>query len=241
WVPECGAPGGYVRYPLEPLLGIIRIEAARAGCIVVGEDLGSVPRSLRRRLTDAGLLGCAVMQFETGEHGFRPPRHYHPASLASAGTHDTPTLKGWWSGRDIALRHRLGQTTEKERTASLAARAAERGALGRLLVEEGHAPPDFDPGAPPPVADDATIVAVHALLARAGSKLLAVQFDDALGIVEQQNLPGTIDEHPNWRRRYPVTVEALAGDPGLDAIATVVGSRGNCGSGGNTVRTEVRQ
>ena len=226
WVPEFGAPGGYVRYPLEPLLGLIRIEAARAGCIVVGEDLGSVPRGLRRRLAEAGLLGCAVMQFETGEHGFRPPRHYHPASLASAGTHDTPTLKGWWSGRDIELRHRLGQSTEKDRTASLAARTAARGALGRLLVEEGHAPRDLDSGTPPAEADDATVVAVHALLAGAGSSLLAVQLDDALGIAEQQNLPGTIDEHPNWRRRCPVTVEALADDPRLAAVASVVGSRG---------------
>ena len=239
WVPECGAPGGYVRYPLEALLGLVRIEAARAGCIVVGEDLGSVPRGLRRRLAEAGLLGCAVMQFETGEHGFRPPRHYHRASLASAGTHDTPTLKGWWSGRDIELRHRLGQTAEKDRTASLAARDAERGALGRLLVEEEHAATGLDPAAPPLEADDATVVAVHALLAGAGSSLLAVQLDDALGIVEQQNLPGTIDEHPNWRRRYPVAVEALADDPGLAAIATVVGSRGNCGSGGNAARTKV--
>ena len=241
WIPECGAPGGYVRYPLEALLGLIRIEAARAGCIVVGEDLGSVPRGLRRRLAEAGLLGCAVMQFETGEHGFRPPRHYHPASLASAGTHDTPTLKGWWSGRDIELRHRLGQTTEKDRTASLAARAAERGALGRLLVEEGHAPPDLDPGTPPPEADDPTVVAVHALLADAGSSLLALHLDDVLGVVEQQNLPGTIDEHPNWRRRYPVTVEALAGDPGLAAMASVVGSRGNSVSNRNPVGKEVRR
>ena len=239
WVPESGAPGGYVSYPLEPLLALVRIEAARAGCIVVGEDLGSVPRGLRRRLADAGLLGCAVMQFETDECGFRPPRHYRPASLASAGTHDTPTLKGWWSGRDIELRHRLGQTTAKDRTAALAARAAERGALCRLLVEEGHAPPGFDPVAPPLEADDATVVAVHALLAGAGSSLLAVQLDDALGIVEQQNLPGTIDEHPNWRRRYPVAVEAIADHPGLAAIATVIGSREDSDSSGKPVRTEV--
>ena len=226
WVPACGEPGGYVRYPLEPLLGLIRIEAARAGCIVVGEDLGSVPRGLRRRLADAGLLGCAVMQFETDEHEMRPPRHYHPVSLASAGTHDTPTLRGWWSGRDIELRYGLGRTTEKERAAALAARAAERGSLCNLLVEEGHAPPNLDPAAPPLEADDATVVAVHALLAGAGSALLCIQLDDALGMVEQQNLPGTIDEHPNWRRRYPVAVEALAGDPGLAAVARVVGSRG---------------
>ncbi|MDE0408414.1 MAG: 4-alpha-glucanotransferase [Alphaproteobacteria bacterium] len=225
WVPESGAPGGYVRYPFESLLALVRIEAARAGCIVVGEDLGSVPRGLRRRLAGAGLLGCAVMQFETAEHGFRPPRRYRPASLASTGTHDTPTLRGWWHGRDIELRHNLGRTTARERTAALAARAAERRALCRLLAEEGHAPPDLDPAAPSLEADDATVVAVHALLAGAGSSLLCVQLDDALGMVEQQNLPGTIDEHPNWRRRYPVAVEALAGDPGLAAIASVVGSR----------------
>ncbi|MCY4220507.1 MAG: 4-alpha-glucanotransferase [Thiotrichales bacterium] len=224
WVPEGGAPGGYVRYPLAPLLGLVRIEAARAGCIVVGEDLGSVPPDLRRRLADAGLLGCAVMQFETDEHGFRPPRHYRSASLVSAGTHDTPTLKGWWSGRDIELRHRLGRTTEKERTAALAARATARGDLGRLLVKEGHAAADLDPDATPPEADDAPVVAVHALLADADSALLAVLLDDALGVVEQQNLPGTVDEHPNWRRRYPVAVEALADDPGLAAIARVMGT-----------------
>lgn len=241
WVPACGAPGGYVRCPLEPLLGLVRIEAARAGCIVVGEDLGSVPRGLRRRLADAGLLGCAVMQFETDNCGFRPPRRYRPASIASAGTHDTPTLKGWWSGRDIELRHHLGRTTEKDRTVSLAARATARGDLGRLLVEEGHAPADLDPGAPPPEAGDATVVAVHALLAGAGSALLAVQLDDAMGIAEQQNLPGTIDEHPNWRRRYPVAVETLAGDPGLAAIASVVGSRGNSVSNREPVGREVRR
>ena len=249
WVPESGAPGGYVRYPFESLLALVRIEAARTGCIVVGEDLGSVPRGLRRRLAGAGLLGCSVMQFETDGHEIRPPRHYRPASLASAGTHDTPTLRGWWSGRDIELRHDLGRITarehtaalaarvvgerkfldsqrpEKERKAAFAARATARRTLCRLLVEEGHAPPDLDPAAPPLEADDATAVGVHALLAGAGSSLLAVQLDDALGMVEQQNLPGTIDEHPNWRRRYPVAVEALAGDPGLAAIARVVGSR----------------
>ena len=241
WAPESGAPGGYVSYSLEALLALVRIEAVRTGCIVVGEDLGSVPRGLRRRLADAGLLGCSVMQFEKDAHGFRPPRLYRRTSLASAGTHDTPTLRGWWSGRDIELRHSLGQITAKDRTAALAARAAERGALCRLLVEEGHAPPDLDPAAPPAHADDATVVAVHALLSGAGSSLLAVQLDDALGVVEQQNLPGTIDEHPNWRRRYPVAVEALADNPGLAAIAAVVGSREDSVSDGKPVGTEVRQ
>ena len=241
WVPESGAPGGYVSYPLEPLLALVRIEAARAACVVVGEDLGSVPKGLRRRLAGAGLLGCAVLHFERDGHGFRPPRRYRSASLASAGTHDTPTLKGWWSGRDIEVRHRLGQHTAEECRAALAARAAERGALCRLLVEEGHAPANLDPAAPPSEADDAIVVAVHALLAGAGSSLLAVQLDDALGILEQQNLPGTIDEHSNWRRRYPVAVEALAGDSGLAAVASVVASMRDGCSDREPVAREARR
>src|SRR3546814_6243665 len=93
WAPENGAPGGYVANPLEPLLALIRLEAWRAGCVAVGEDLGSVPPGLRDRLAVSGLLGCAVLQFEK-EHGrFRPPAAYRAATLASIGTHDTPTLR----------------------------------------------------------------------------------------------------------------------------------------------------
>ena len=126
---------------------------------------GSAPAPRQGRI--AGL--CGHCTFERDGRGFRPPRRYRPASLASAGTHDTPTLKGWWSGRDLDLRHRLGQHTAEECRAALAARAAERGALCRLLVEEGHAPANLDPAAPPPEADGAIVVAVHALLAGAGS------------------------------------------------------------------------
>ena len=223
WVPESGAPGGYVSYPLESLLALVRIEAARAACVVVGEDLGSVSGGLRRRLAESDLLGSAVMQFEKDANGFRPPRLYRSASIASTGTHDTPTLKGWWTGRDIELRHSLGHTSTKERDAALAGRAAERVALCRLLVAEGHAPPWLDPGEPPLDAS-AVVAPIHALLAGAASSLLTVQLDDALGVAEQQNLPGTVDEHPNWRRRYPVAVEALARHPGLAAIASVVAS-----------------
>lgn len=225
WIPESGASGGYVRYPLESLLALVRLEATRSGCIVVGEDLGCISPGLRRQLSGAGLLGCAVMQFEADGHGLRPPGTYRRDSLASFGTHDTPTFKGWWRGRDIELGRELGRTTTaKESTAAFRRRAAQRRALCRLLVEEGHAPPGLDPAAPPREADDAMVVAVHTLLAGSGSALLSVQLDDALGLVEQQNLPGTVDEYPNWRRRYPVAIEALADESALAAVTEAVSS-----------------
>src|SRR3546814_14645790 len=101
WAPENGAPGGYVANPLEPLLALIRLEAWRAGCVAVGEDLGSVPPGLRDRLADSGLLGCAVLQFEK-EHGrFRPPSAYRAETLARLCPPNTPTLPGWWSGWEL--------------------------------------------------------------------------------------------------------------------------------------------
>jgi 4-alpha-glucanotransferase len=221
WVPADGAPGGYVAYPQEALLALIRLEAWRAGCVVVGEDLGSVPPGLRERLAEAGLLGCAVVQFEKEHHRFRPTREYRPATLASFGTHDTPTLRGWWSGWDIDRRHDIGGNDAAARAADHEARAAERRGLAQLLQDEGLAPEGFDPAAPPAELDDSVAAALHRLLARAGSVLVAVQLDDALGRVEQQNLPGTIDEYPNWRRRYAVAVDALAAHAGLRAIAAI--------------------
>ena len=225
WVPDAassgGAPGGYVAYPEAALLALIRLEAQRAGCVVVGEDLGSVPPGLRDRLAEAGLLGCAVVQFEKEGQRFHPPATYRPATLASFGTHDTPTLRGWWSGWDIDQRHAISGSDDAARDQEQQQRAAERAALAQLLCDEGLAPAGLDPAAPPGEADDVLAEALHRLLARAGSALVAVQLDDALGSVAQQNLPGTVDEHPNWRRRYPVAVEGLAGDPRLRALATL--------------------
>ena len=222
WVPGNDAPGGYVGYPLEPMLALIRLEAWRAGCVVVGEDLGSVPPGLRERLAEAGLLGCAVMQFEREDHRFRPPAAYRRATLASFGTHDTPTLRGWWSGWDIDRRHEIDGNDAAARDAEQGQRAAARRSLAQLLRDEGLAPADLDPATPPSEADDAVAEALHRLLARAGSSLVAVQLDDALGSLEQQNLPGTIDEHPNWRRRYRIDVDTLAEYPGLRSLSILL-------------------
>lgn len=214
WVPDSGAPGGYVTYPMESLLALVKLEAARASCIVVGEDLGSVPEGLRGWLAEAGLLGCAVLQFEKEGDRFRDPCAYAPSTLASFGTHDMPTMRGWWRGSDTDLRRDTGQISDEAQARGQQERSGERAALLRLLEDKGLL-------AEGSTLEEAPVTALHRLLAGAGSDLVAVQMDDALGSLEQQNLPGTVSEYPNWRRRYRIKVENLGQEPGFAAIAEI--------------------
>ncbi len=229
WVPETGEPGGYVRYPLGALLAIVAIEATRAGVVVVGEDLGLVPAEIRDRLAKAGLYGCAVMQFERDARGaFRDPRLYRAQSLASFGTHDTPTFNGFCAARDIDWWARLGRIPQADVAAARDERAEARSALARICE-----PKDAPPGAARAIAQAEDAVSpgsMHLSLARAGSALVAVQLDDALGAVEQQNLPGTSDEHPNWRRRAAAPVERLADDPRLARLGRMMSNAGRATS-----------
>ncbi|MGR3781256.1 MAG: 4-alpha-glucanotransferase, partial [Albimonas sp.] len=219
WVPEDGTPGGYVKYPTEMLMALVRIEAAKRGCVVVGEDLGTVPDGLRDRLAASHLHGCAILQFEGGPHGYRNPRDFAEASLAGFGTHDTPTLAGWWAADDADLRLSLGHIDAAGAEAVRAERALCRAALCRLLAEEALLPEGLDPEAPPPLADEPLREAIHALLARGSSALTAIQIDDVFGVREPQNVPGTTVEAPNWRRRHPVAAAQIGGAGLLRSLA----------------------
>ena len=208
WLPDDGSPGGYITQPFESLLAVIAIEADRTGCVVVGEDLGLVPHGFRDRMNAAGLYSYAVWQFEAGEDGGLSPVQDLPAhSLACFGTHDTPTLRGYWYGHDIAWWQRVGWIGSGAAQQRLSARATQRDSLrthGGLAAS---------------ASDRQISEAVHAALARAPSRLVAVTLDDIFGELEAQNLPGTIGEHPNWRRRLSVPVEEFATAPDLGAIA----------------------
>ena len=211
WVPE-GLPGLYIAMPREALLAVVRLEAARAGAVIVGEDLGNIPEGLRARLAEAGLLGCRVAMFERdweGSGAFRPAGDWPEAVLASFATHDLPSWRGWRRGRDIAWRRRLGLIAPAAARAARAARRAEVAAFAALSGAEG---PDALP--------------MHCLLAATPSRLVAVQIEDMLEVKEQANLPGTIHEHPNWRRRLPVAADALAEDPRIARTAAAMAAAG---------------
>lgn len=213
WQPDDGSPGGYVSQPFDSFLAIIVIEAHRAGCVVVGEDLGLVPDGFREKLNGAGLYSYAVWQYETWDNGtLRPPQSLRPFALACFGTHDTPTIRGFWYGQDIALWRQMGWLSGHEAQARHDMRSHQRHALRGLC----HLSPRARP--------ERVTEAIQGGLAQAPSQLVALQLDDAFGCVEAQNLPGTIHEHPNWRRRLPVPVSDLHLAPplagGADSQAT---------------------
>ena len=207
WLPD-GLPGLYVAMPRDELLAVVKIEAARAGASVIGEDLGTIPDGLRGALDAAGVLGCRVAMFERdwdGTRDFLPPGAYAPTALASWGTHDLPTWAGWRQGRDIDWRARLGEVPDE--AAARAARAAEVAAFDTLTGGSG-------------------LTALHQHLAQAASALVAVQGEDLAGAVEQVNLPGTVHEHPNWRRRLPLPLSGLISADSLAETGALMAKAG---------------
>jgi 4-alpha-glucanotransferase len=220
WVPQGGRPqeGAYVRYPLHDLVGILALESHRHRCLVVGEDLGTVPENFRERMAEANILSYRVLLFEqdqkTGE--FISPDRYPALSLAVTGSHDLPTLRGWWAGADIELKQGLGLLPGiDEADAQRAARRRDKAALIEALRREGLVPADSEPR----FAE--LVRAVHAFLARSASALVMAQLDDLSDELEQVNVPGSADEHPNWRRRLSLTLPELAGSTRLAEIAAI--------------------
>lgn len=232
WVPDDGSPGGYVTVPQEVLLALTRLEAARAGCVVVGEDLGTVPDGLREALDGSGLLGCAILPFERAGDGYAAPEGYRPRTLAAFGTHDLPTIAGWWRGRDIEIRVALGHLAGEPVQWARDERAWLRTRLCHLMAERGLLPDGIDPDHPPHEADARIVDAVHALVARAGSEAVAVSLDDAVAETEAQNVPGTVAEQPNWRRRHRIGVGEMAVHPALARLAAVMEAGRAAGSAG---------
>ncbi|MFM0119498.1 4-alpha-glucanotransferase [Paraburkholderia sp. RL18-101-BIB-B] len=212
---ESARNGAYLRYPLEDLLRLIALESWRHRAIVIGEDLGTVPPGFRERLEEHGIAGIRVLWFE-GAHdgkGFKPPSAWDRNAVGTTTTHDLPTVAGWWRGSDITWRNRIGQTMARAdgrdpEEAAQEVRAQDRAELWRAFQQAGVAAPDV--AAPPP--DRAPVDEALAFVAATPGPLVTFPLEDLLAQVEQPNLPGSIDEHPNWRRRVNVPIDELFED-----------------------------
>ena len=195
WIPRGNPPerGGYVHYPSDELLALLARESRSRRCLVVGEDLGTVPEALRRALAEARVLSYRPLIFE---------KVFPREALVCATTHDLPTWKGFLGNHDLELRRRLGLSVDPRK--ELEQREVSKTELRETLSKEGL---------------DDSAASAHLYLARTPSMLLAVQPEDVLELVEQANLPGTVDQHPNWRRKLPVPLEQWRSDRRVRALA----------------------
>ena len=211
WVMPAGATpeqGAYLNYPFDDLLRLLTLEASRHNAVILGEDLGTVPEGLREKLAARRILGMRVLLFEHDDNAqFTPPSEWSADALATTTTHDLPTISGWWRAQDIDWRIRVGQNPEQARQKQTEERERERQGLNAVLS---------------PYASDAEhklldpISAVEASACFIGltpAPLALLPMEDILGLAEQPNLPGIVDEHPNWRRRYPQDSATLLDNP----------------------------
>ncbi len=227
WVPDGAkaSEGAYVHYPLDLLLEVLALESQRSECLVVGEDLGTVPDGLRERLAAADVLSYRVLWFERDGADFIAPSRYPAKALACVSTHDLPTIAGWWSGTDIDERRNLGLLSDKQATAARDERQEAREALSDACVREGIARDEpLDAKAP---HNPAITAAIHRYVGESQAALVLLQADDLAGEATALNLPGTDLERPNWRRKLRVDVDRLWTTPlGTRAVADLAVARG---------------
>jgi 4-alpha-glucanotransferase len=202
--------GAYIQYPLERMLAVISEESRKEQCIVIGEALGTVPEGFIEKLSAWGIWAYLVMMFEREWDGsYRAPERYPEKALATFNTHDLPTYAGWTSGYDLTLKRSIGVDPGESDEDRERSRHALRIALS---------------------SDGSSFIPVVECLARTPSRMVCISIEDVLGMPDQVNIPGTVTQHPNWRRRLPIDVEDLFGDQRLAAVASALG-RGGRGSG----------
>jgi 4-alpha-glucanotransferase len=236
WIPSGmkAKAGAYVTYPLDDLLRIVALESHRQNCAVIGEDLGTVPHGFREKMRSADVLSYRVLVFERRrDGGFVPPDEYPSLAAATAATHDIATLKGFWLGRDIAWRRRLNLYPDAEAAeAEATERRRDRRLLLAALVGEGLlAPEDADRFLhqnEEPVCSTGLADSILTYLAQSRARLMLVQLEDVIGESEQANLPGTTDEHPNWRRRMSLPLGEIVAGADLRRVAALIVNGRQC-------------
>jgi 4-alpha-glucanotransferase len=200
--------GVYVQMPFEALLAATAQESVKHRCVVIGEDLGTVPEGFREQMAEWGIWSYQVMMFERDDVGsFRGIDHYAANALVTFNTHDLSTYAGWRSFGDLKLKRSIGIDPGESDEARWHALAMLSDVLRHHAI------------------DDHDLYAVAGFLARTRSRLLAISLEDLLGVVDQPNIPGTVNEHPNWRQRLPLTIDAMAAAIDVAALKRATAER----------------
>jgi 4-alpha-glucanotransferase len=225
WIPagRPGTDGAYVHFPAHDLLGLAALESKTHGALVIGEDLGTVPRGFSSLLARYGILSSSVLLFErTARGSFRRAAAYSRRALATANTHDQPTLAGYWRGRDLEIRRQVGMIGDDAALhRARAEREVEKRALVRRLVRDGAL---LKPKTEPRIVE--LVAGVHAFLARTPAPLVGVSLDDLAGEIEPVNVPGVgPDGYPSWTRRMRLTVDELQSSDHVEQSLAAVAPR----------------
>jgi 4-alpha-glucanotransferase len=193
--------GVYVQMPFEPLLAATAQESVAHRCVVIGEDLGTVPKGFREQMADWGIWSYQVMMFEREDNGaFRNVDHYLPNALVTFSTHDLSTYAGWRSFSDLKLKRSLGIDPGETDDARWHALAMLNDVLRHNDIDRHD------------------LAAVVGFLARTKSRLLTISLEDLLGVIDQPNIPGTVNEHPNWRQRLPIAIDRIVSAINVPAL-----------------------
>ncbi len=223
WIPkgEGASDGAYIYYPVEDMLAILALESHRHQCSVIGEDLGTVPDEIVEILADAGVHSYKVFFFEVAEDGgYYSPTHYKEQSMSALCTHDMPTLRGFWHCNDLKMGKELGLYPNEEQLQKLFDSRLEcKQEILNSVAWHGYLPEG--------VGRDATLVpmdthlseALQLHLAAGSSTLLSVQLEDWLEMDNPVNIPGTVDEYPNWRRKLSVNLDDIFAREEVNRIA----------------------
>lgn len=216
--------GAYLRFPLDDLLVIAALESSRHKCLLIGEDLGTVPQGFREKMASRNVLSTRVLYFERDDGVFRRPEQYPRLAMASVSTHDLATIRGYWMGEDISVKSRLGlySSREDEEHARFQ-REQDKTRLLQALKEQNLLPQQANAENPLDLAWSNQIAsAIHSYLAMSPCLLFAMQLDDLADELQQINLPGTTTQYPNWRRRLTKSLEEVVSDQGLkEALAHI--------------------
>jgi 4-alpha-glucanotransferase len=211
WVPRgmTSAHGAYMHYPLADLISILALESVRNHCIVIGEDLGTVPDEMREAMEHYDAYHYKVLLFEKQpDNSFKSPSQYVRNALATVTTHDLPTLRGWWEGDDIALRDRLNlYPDESVAPAMRESRATELVEMMKALTSQGlwH----WQPHEPMPPYSAALARAIQSYLGLSNANVAMIQIEDLIGMADPVNVPGTDKEHANWQRKVTLDTAGI--------------------------------
>ncbi len=215
WVIPDGASsrdGVYLHFPTDDMMRLIRLESVRHKAVVLGEDLGTLPDGFQNRVAEAGIMGMRVLWFERAlDLGFTAPSGWDVNAVSMTSTHDLATVAGWWRNQDTAWRRQLGLIDDGGVAREHWERDRDRSMLWSAMRASGSAHGEPPPAHEPERAVDA---AIHHI-GTAACELAILPIEDALGLAEQPNFPGTLDEHPNWRRRMPGFAADLLDDPAV--------------------------